>query len=75
MVVLRFTTVGRRGERRFRLVVKERRSKRDGQAIESLGWYEKTEKGIAKQIDLDRVKYWISQGAIPSQTVKEVLGL
>jgi len=37
-----------------------------------LGWYQKTEKGITKQLDQDRYKYWLSQGAKPSETVSEI---
>ena len=50
-VVIRLTKVGKRGERRFRIVAKEKRSKRDGKAIEILGWYQKTENGQKKEIN------------------------
>lgn len=65
--------MGKRGERRFRIVVKEKRSKRDGKAIETLGWYEKTEKKVNKKINIDRIKYWISKGAKPSPTVSKLI--
>jgi small subunit ribosomal protein S16 len=71
-VVIRLTRTGKKGERRFRVVVKEKRSRRDGKAIEILGWYEKgtVEK---KQINAERVKYWISQGAKPSPRVTKLI--
>ncbi|MCL5433248.1 MAG: 30S ribosomal protein S16 [Patescibacteria group bacterium] len=72
-VVIRLTRMGKRGERRFRIAVKEKRSKRDGKAIEILGWYEKTEKKINKKIDKERIKYWISKGAKPSPTVSKLI--
>lgn len=72
-VAIRLTKVGKRGERRFRIVAKEKRSKRDGKAIEILGWYQKTEKDEKKEINKDRVKYWISCGAICSPTVKRLI--
>lgn len=71
---MRLTKMGRKGEARFRLVVKEKRSRRDGKAIEFLGWYEKTATGEKKELNMDRVKYWISQGAQPSPTVDKILG-
>lgn len=62
-VVIRLTRTGKKGERKFRVVVKEKRSKRDGKAIEFLGWYEKTTTGEKKQLNEERLKYWKSQGA------------
>lgn len=72
-LVIRLTAMGRKGERRFRLVVKEKRSKRDGKAVEELGWYEKTAKGERKELKNERIQYWISQGALPSPTVKKII--
>ena len=40
-LVIRLTRIGKKGERKFRVVVKEKRSRRDGKSIEVLGWYEK----------------------------------
>lgn len=73
MVVIRLTHVGKRGKRHFRVVVKEKRSKRDGTLIEYLGWVEKTEKEVKKEINLERYKYWVSKGAIPSPTVSALV--
>lgn len=68
--------VGKKGESKYRLVVKERRDRRDGKAVEILGSYQKKINGNHfKQINEERVKYWISVGAKPSPTVKKILGL
>ena len=72
-VVIRLTQMGKKGERKFRVVVKEKRSRRDGKPIELLGWYEKQENKVIKHIDQDRFSYWISKGAIPSKTVSELI--
>lgn len=72
-VVIRLTKIGRKGEAKFRLVAKEKRSRRDGKAIENLGWFEKTEKGEKKEINQERVKYWLSQGAQPTPTVLKII--
>jgi small subunit ribosomal protein S16 len=61
--------VGKKGERKFRIVVKEKRSRRDGDFVEQLGWYEKTQPENKKVINMERYKYWVSKGAQPSQTV------
>ena len=74
-VVIRLTKTGRKGEGRYRVVVKEKRSRRDGRPIETLGHFTKSEKGQNKDINTQRAKYWMSQGAIPSPTVKKLLDL
>lgn len=71
-LIIRLTPTGRRGERKFRLVVAERRSRRDGDAVEVVGWYQKTEKGETKKINTERLTYWISKGAKPSPTVERI---
>jgi small subunit ribosomal protein S16 len=72
-VAIRLTKTGRKGENKYRVVVKEKRSDRDGRVIETLGWYEKKGKEILKEIKKDRADYWISVGAKPSETVRELL--
>lgn len=72
MLVIRSSRVGKRGERKFRLVVKEKRSRRDGKSIEVLGWYEKGKNG-KKQINKERYDYWVSQGAQPSPAVTKLV--
>ena len=70
-LVIRLSRTGKRGERKFRVVVQEKRSKRDGGFIDMLGSYEKGPDG-AKKIDLEKYKYWVSKGAQPSQTLQEI---
>jgi small subunit ribosomal protein S16 len=72
-LVIRFAKMGRRGERKYRVVVKEKRSKRDGRAIDILGWYEKSVSGITKDIDTQKVDYWKERGAQVSPAVKAIL--
>lgn len=71
-VVIRLSRTGKKGERKFRIVVKEKRSRRDGDSIESLGWYEMGKDGGRKQLNTERYNYWLSQGAIPSPTVADL---
>ena len=72
-VVIRLSKTGKRGESRYRVVVTEKRYRRDGQPIETLGWYEKKERQENKKIDKDRYSYWISKGAKPSATVAKIV--
>ena len=72
MLVIRLSRTGKKGDRKFRIVVNERRSRRDGKAVETLGFYEKgKEKDI--KVDKERYNYWLTKGARPSQTVFKII--
>jgi ribosomal protein S16 len=67
---------GKKGESKYRLVVKEKRDRRDGIAVEYLGSLQKLAGGkIEKTVKMDRIKHWISVGAKLSPTVAKALGL
>jgi small subunit ribosomal protein S16 len=74
-VKLRMTRMGRRNRPFFRINAIDSRTPRDGKIIEKLGHYDPIEKDLSKQIVLntERVKYWLDNGAIPSDTVSEIL--
>lgn len=72
-LVIRLTRIGKKGERKFRIVVKEKRSKRDGGYVDLLGWFQKTKDFKNKKIDMEKYKYWISKGAKPSSTVQQIV--
>jgi small subunit ribosomal protein S16 len=72
-LVIRLARTGKRGERKFRVVVKEKRDKRDGKAMEYLGWYEKRVTGEKKELNTERIKYWLSVGAQTTPTMKKLL--
>ena len=74
-VKLRFKRMGRSNHAFYRLNAVDSRSPRDGRAIEELGYYDPTNKDKTKQfvVKLDRCKYWLDTGAIPSETVSSLL--
>lgn len=59
----------------YRINAVDSRVKRDGSVIETLGWYDPMSKDPAKTLELDapRIKYWLSVGAQPSETVMDFL--
>ncbi len=75
MVRLRLKRFGRTHEPAYRLTAIDKRAPRDGRAIEELGWYHPCAKDEDKQLHLnaDRVRYWLSVGAQPSDTVRGLL--
>ena len=74
-VKIRFRRMGRKNHPFYRLNAIDSRSPRDGRVIEELGYYDPTQKDQAKQfvVKLDRCKYWMDTGAIPSETVSSLL--
>ena len=75
MVRLRLKRMGRRHRPFYRLNAVEKRTQRDGRVLENLGWYNPVEKNADKQLELntERIKHWLDQGAQPSDTVKDLL--
>ncbi len=75
MVKIRMKRVGRRHRSEFRLVVTDARSPRDGKVLEEVGTYSPQTKDAAKQfaVNAERVKYWLSVGAQPTETTHDLL--
>ena len=73
MVKLRLTRMGGKKRPFFRIVATDSRAKRDGRFIEILGTYDPVKNPPEVRLQDDRVKYWLSVGAQPSNTVKALL--
>jgi len=67
--------MGRRHRPFFRVNAVDSRTPRDGKIIEKLGHYDPLEKDSTKQIVLnrERIEFWLAKGAVPSDTVSEIL--
>jgi small subunit ribosomal protein S16 len=65
---------GRTNRPFYRIQVIDSRTRRDGASIEQLGWYNPIARDEAKQLKLneERAKYWISVGAQPSETLRDI---
>lgn len=73
MVKIRFTRLGKKNQPTYRLIAIQARTKRDGQALETLGFYNPRSKPSTFNYEKDRVKYWLGVGAQPSETVMKLL--
>ncbi len=75
MVRIRMKRTGRRHTPTYRLTVVDGRATRDGRVIEELGYYDPSNKNEAQRLNVksDRIAYWLSKGAQPSDTVRTVL--
>ena len=72
-VRLRLKRGGRKDRPHYRLVAMDSRTRRDGRSIEFLGSYDPLLKKDNFTCDKERVEYWLSVGATPSDTVKNFL--
>ena len=71
MIKLRLKKYGRKGQISYRIVVMTSSTKRDGRAIEELGFYNPRTKEV--NINLSRIKVRLNEGAKPTQTVQNLL--
>ena len=70
---IRLSRIGATHQPHYRIVVAEPRSRRDGDAVETVGTYDPRTKGQQVHIRLDRVDYWISKGAKPTDTLHSII--
>lgn len=71
MLRIRLQRFGKKDAPRYRVAVMEKASKRDGEPVENLGFYNPKTKELV--INLERANYWKSVGAIPTETVSFLL--
>ena len=72
-VAIRLRREGALNRPYFKVVVADKRSPRDGKFIEIIGTYDPKKRGNNSTLKLDRVEYWISKGAQPSDTVRSLI--
>ena len=72
-VTLRLTRGGARKSPFYRIVAADRRSPRDGRFIEQIGIYDPLRNPPEVRMDTARIQHWLSVGAVPSQTVSELI--
>ena len=73
MVKIRLRRMGAKKAPYYRIIVADYRSPRDGRFIEELGVYDPMADGEKIKVDMERAKYWIANGAQPTDTVRGLL--
>ena len=73
MLAISLMRTGAKKKPSYRIVVKEKRSKRDGAYLENLGTYSPTRPSADVNLNLERVRYWINKGAQPTETVNRLI--
>lgn len=75
MVTIRLTRSGAKKRPFYGIVVTDSRNARDGRYIERVGFFNPIARGQEEKlrVDLDRVAYWIGQGAQTSERVAKLI--
>ncbi len=74
VVKIRLHRFGKKKKPFFRIVVVDSRKRRDGEYIESIGFYNPVanEKQELFRVNKERAEYWLSKGAWPTETVLSI---
>ena len=72
-VKIRLRRMGAKKAPFYRVVVADSRSPRNGRFIEEIGYYDPTKEPAIVNIDGEKAKAWIGNGAQPTDTVKALL--
>ena len=73
MVKIRLRRMGAKKAPFYRVVVADSRFARDGRFIGEIGYYDPTKEPSVVKIDAEKAKQWLSNGAQPTDTVREIL--
>ncbi len=72
-VVIRLKSTGTKKKIKHRVVVTDSKFPRDGRFLEEVGYWDPSKEPAEMKIKTDRVEFWISKGAKPSDTVRSIL--
>jgi small subunit ribosomal protein S16 len=73
MLRMRLRRTGAKKQPRYRVVIAEARTPRDGAFVDSIGYYDPMTEPATIHIDRDKALEWIGKGAQPSDTVVRLL--
>ena len=73
MVSIRLMRMGKKRQAVYRIVVAPKLSSRDGKYIEKIGYYSPVLPGKPLEINWERLEYWLSQGAQPTEAVQRLM--
>ncbi len=73
MLTLRLNRQGTKDRPYYKIVAVDSRKRRDGRYIEQIGSYNPMEEGVNYDVDLAKADDWVSKGAQPSDTVRDII--
>ena len=73
MVKIRLKRIGSTKRPKYRIVVQDSRTRRDGSVIEEIGYYDPLANPAELRVDGEKAKKWLGNGAQPTETVASLL--
>jgi len=73
LLAIRLTRQGAKKKPFYRVVVADKTAKRDGRFVEIVGHYNPCREPIELKLNHERISYWISKGAQPTDTVRSLI--
>jgi small subunit ribosomal protein S16 len=73
LVTMRLSRIGSKKRPYYRIVVIDKRRARNGRFLEVVGQYNPIANPVQMEINAERAQYWLSKGALPSETVRSIL--
>ncbi|SMP68765.1 MULTISPECIES: 30S ribosomal protein S16 [Desulfonatronum] len=70
---IRLTRMGSKKKPFYRIVALNSETRRDGRALDFLGYYNPMKEPNELKIDTDKVREWMAKGAKPTDTVRSLL--
>jgi len=73
LVTMRLSRIGSKKRPYYRIVVIDKRRARNGRFLEVVGQYNPIANPVQMEVNAERAQYWLSKGAMPSETVRSIL--
>ena len=71
-VAIRLFRLGKKDKPFYRIVVVDKRNKRQGKYIEEIGYYNPLKEPAEMKVNKERLDYWLSRGAILSEGLQKL---
>jgi len=71
MLAIKLKLIGKKGQHSFRVIVQEKRTKLQGEAVDDLGWFNPHSNQI--KLNQEKLKYWIGNGAQPTENAQKII--
>ncbi len=71
MLAIKLKLIGKKGQHSFRMIVQEKRTKLQGEAVDDLGWFNPHSNQM--KLNQEKLKYWIGNGAQPTENAQKII--
>lgn len=70
---IKLSRIGRKNDPKYRIIVSEAKSKRDGKYVDRLGFYDPLPEKHVLEVDKEKLAYWLSKGATFTKGTERLL--